>query len=64
LLSPTIPTVLTRRSSPPLSAFRCKKRMLSLKERVESEVLAWRRALYFKEKNAVIEKAHGKELLS
>ena len=24
-LSPTIPTVLTRCSSPPLSAFRCKK---------------------------------------
>ena len=64
LLSPTIPTVLTRRSSPPLSAFRCKKRMLSQKERVESEVLAWRRALYCKEKNAVMEKAHGKELLS
>jgi len=64
LLSLTIPTVLTRCSSPPLSAFRCKKRMLSQKERVESEVLAWRRALYCKEKNAVIEKAHGKELLS
>jgi len=64
LLSPTIPTVLTRRSSPPLSAFRGKKRMLSQKERVASEVLAWRRALYCKEKNAVIEKAHGKVLLS
>ena len=64
MLSPTIPTVLTRRSSPPLSAFRCKNRMLSQKERVESEVLAWRRALFCKEKNAVIEKAHGKELLS
>jgi len=38
----TIPTVLTRRSSPPLSTFRCTKRMLSLKERIESEVLAWR----------------------
>ena len=63
-LSPTIPTILTRRSSPPLSAFRCKKRMLSQKERAESKVLAWRRALYSKEKNAVIEKAHGKELLS
>jgi len=37
--------------------------MLSQKERVESEVLAWRLALYCKEKNAVIEKAHGKELL-
>jgi len=64
LLSPTIPTVLTRRSSLPLSAFGCKIRMLSQKECVESEVLAWRRALYCKEKNAVIEKAHGKELLS
>jgi len=38
--------------------------MLSQKERVESEVLAWRRTLYCKEKNAVIEKAHGRELLS
>jgi len=28
-LSPTIPTVLTRRSSPPLSVVRCTKRMLS-----------------------------------
>jgi len=37
--------------------------MLSEKERVESEVLAWRRALYCKEKNAAIEKAHRKELL-
>jgi len=64
LLSPTIPTVLARRSSPPLSAFRCKKRMLSQKGHAESEVLAWRRALHCKEKNAVIEKAHGKELLS
>jgi len=67
LLSPTIPTVLTRRSSPPLSVFRWEKEnalMLSQKERAESEVLAWRRALYCKEKNAVIEKAHGKELLS
>ena len=64
LLSPTIPTALTRRSSPPLSAFRCKKRMLSQKERAESEVLAWRGALYCKEKNAVIEKAHGKKLLT
>jgi len=27
--------------------------MLSQKERAESEVLAWRRALYCKEKNAV-----------
>ena len=44
--------------------FRGKKRMLSQKERAESEVLAWRGALYCKEKNAVIEKAHGKELLS
>ena len=62
LSSPTIPTVLTSRSSPHLSAFRCTKRMLSEKERVESEVLAWRRALYCKEKNAAIEKAHRKEL--
>jgi len=38
--------------------------MLSQNERAESEVLAWRRVLYCKEKNAVIEKAHGKELLS
>jgi len=37
--------------------------MLSQKERVESEVLAWRRALYCKEENAVVEKAHRKELL-
>jgi len=64
LLSPTIPTVLTRRSSPPLCTFMCKKRMFSQKERIESEVLTWRRALYCKKKNAVIEKAHGKELLS
>ena len=64
LLSPTIPTILTRRCSLPLRAFRWKKRMLSQKERVESEVLAWRRALHCKEKNGVIEKAHGKELLS
>jgi len=59
----TIPTVLTRRSSPPLSAFRCTKRMLSQKERVESEVLACRRAPFCKENNAVIEKVHRKELL-
>jgi len=51
LLSPTIPTVPTRRSSQPLSTFRCKKRMLSQKERAEREVLAWRRALYSKDKN-------------
>jgi len=37
--------------------------MLSQKERVESEVLAWRRALFCKENKAVIEKAHQKELL-
>jgi len=37
--------------------------MLSQKKRVEIKVLAWRRALYRKEKNAVIEKAHQKELL-
>jgi len=36
----TIPTILTRRRSLPLSTFRCTKRMLSQKERVESEVLA------------------------
>jgi len=46
-----------------LTAFRCIKSMLSQKERVESEVLAWRRALYRKEKNATMEKAHRKELL-
>jgi len=50
LLSLTIPAVLTRRSSPPLSAFRCKKRMLSQKERVESGEVTWRRGLYCKEK--------------
>jgi len=38
----TITTVLTRRSSLPLRAFRCTKRMLSQKERVESKVVAWR----------------------
>jgi len=37
--------------------------MLSQKERVESEVLVWRRGLFCKENNAVIEKAHRKELL-
>jgi len=37
--------------------------MLSQKERIESEVLAWRRALFCKENNAVIEKVHRKELL-
>jgi len=37
--------------------------MLSEKERVESELLAWRRALYCKEKNAAIEKAHRNVLL-
>jgi len=58
-----IPTVLTRRSSPPHSAFRCTKRMLSQKECVESEVLACRRALFCKENNAVIEKVHRMELL-
>jgi len=42
LSSLTIPTVLTRRSSLPLSTFRCTKRMLSQKERDESKVLAWR----------------------
>jgi len=38
--------------------------MLSQKERIESEVLAWRRAPFCKENNAVIEKTHQKELLS
>ena len=61
--SPTITTLLTRRSSPSPSAFRCTKRMLSQNQRVESKVLAWKRALYHTEKNAVIEKAHQKELL-
>ena len=37
--------------------------MLSQKERIESEVLAWRRAPFCKENNTVIEKAHRKELL-
>jgi len=37
--------------------------MLSLKERVESDVFAWRRALYCKEKNVIIEKTHQKKLL-
>jgi len=50
LLSPTIPTVLTRRSSLPLSAFRCKKKMFSQKERVDNGELTWRRGLYCKEK--------------
>jgi len=62
--SVTIPIVLTRRCSLPLSAFKCTKRMLSQKECVESEVLAWRRAPFCKENNAVIGKAHRKELLS
>jgi len=51
LLNPTIPTVLTRRSSPPRSAFRCTKRMLSQKGCVESEWPTWRRGLYCKEKS-------------
>jgi len=38
--------------------------MLSQKERVETEVLAYRRALFCKENNAVMEKVHRKELLS
>jgi len=38
--------------------------MLSLKERTESEVLAWRRVPFCKGNNAVIEKVHRKELLS
>jgi len=37
--------------------------MLSQKERVKSEVLAWRWAAFCKEKNAVIEKVHWKEML-
>jgi len=37
--------------------------MLSQKECVEREVLAWRRAPFCKENNAVIGKAHRKELL-
>jgi len=60
-LSPTIPTILTTRRSLPLSASRRTKRMLSQKERVETEGLAWWRALYSKEKNALIERAHRKE---
>jgi len=50
LSSPTIPTVLNRRSSPPLSTFMCTKSMLSQKECVESGELTWRRGLYCKEK--------------
>jgi len=38
------------------------KRMLSQKERNESEVLAWRQAPFCKENNSIIEKAHRKEL--
>ena len=63
LRTQVIPTVLIRRSSPPLSAVRCTKRMLSQKESVESEVLALGRAPFYKENNAVIEKALRKELL-
>jgi len=37
--------------------------MLSQKECVESQVLAWRWAPFCKENNAVIEKVHRKELL-
>jgi len=37
--------------------------MLSQIEHVETEVLAWRRAPFCKENNAVIEKVHRKELL-
>jgi len=40
-LSPTIPTILTTRRSLPLSASRRTKRMLSQKERVGTEGLAW-----------------------
>jgi len=54
---------LSRRSSPLLNGFRCTKRMLSQKKRVESNMPAWRRALYRKKKNAVIEKVHRKVLL-
>ena len=49
--SPTIPTILTTRRWLPLSASRRTKRMLSQKERVETEGLAWWRALCCKEKN-------------
>jgi len=40
-LSPTIPTILTTRRSLPLSDSRRTKRMLSQKERVGTEGLAW-----------------------
>jgi len=40
-LSPTIPTILTTRRSLPLSASRRTKRMLSQKERVGTDGLAW-----------------------
>ena len=53
-VSPTIPTILTTRRSLPLSASRCTKRMLSQKERVESDHLAGRRALCCEEKNTHI----------
>jgi len=59
--SPTIPTILTTRCSLPLSASRRTKRMLSQKERVDTEGLAWR--LHCKEKNAPIERARRKEPL-
>jgi len=62
-VSPTIPTILTTRRSLPLSASRRTKRMLSQKERVGTEGLAWWRALCCKEKNALIERAHRKEAL-
>ena len=53
--------VLTTRRSLPLSVSRRTKRMLSQKERVGTEGLAWWRALYCKERNALIERAHRKE---
>jgi len=52
VLSPTIPTILTTRRSLPLSASRRTKRMLSQKERVESDSRAGRRALCCEEKRS------------
>jgi len=52
LVNLTIPTILTKCTSPSLSDFKCTKRMLSQKEWVKGEVLAWRRAPFCKENNA------------
>ena len=52
-VSPTIPTILSTHRSLPLSASGRTKRMLSQKERVQSDSLAGKRALCCKEKNAI-----------